>query len=96
MFIIDDLLIGGIRFVLDKVATVVDQEMNNPETYHQRLMQAQMDFEEGRIDEATLATIEEDVVARLRELRDSEQIGGIADAESFDDIEIEVPDIERS
>lgn len=95
MFILDDLLVGGIRFVLDKVATVVDQEMNDPETYHQRLMQAQMDLEEGRIDEATFARIEEDVVARLRELRDREQIGGIADADSFEDIEIDVAGDER-
>ena len=92
MFILDDLLIGGIRFTLDKIAAVVDQELNNPETYHQRLMEAQMDLEEGRIDEATFARIEEDVLARIRELKQNEQLGGIADASSFDDIEVEIHD----
>ena len=92
MFILDSLLIGGIKFALDKVATVGDQEMNNPETYHQRLMEAQMDLEEGRIDEATFAQIEEDALARIRELKQNEEIGGIADADSFDDIQVEIHD----
>lgn len=92
MFLLDSLLIGGIKFALDKVATVVDQEMNDPETYHQRLMEAQMDLEEGRIDEATFAQIEEDVLARIRELKKNDEIGGIADADSFDEIEVEIHD----
>jgi hypothetical protein len=92
MFILDSLLIGGIKFALEKVAAVVDQEMNNPETYHQRLMEAQMDLEDGRIDNATFARIEKDVLARIRELRKNEEIGGIADADSFDDIEVEIHD----
>ena len=92
MFLLDSLLINGIKFALDKVATVVDQQMNDPETFHQRLMEAQMDLEEGRIDEATFAQIEKDVVARIRELKRNEQIGGIADADSFGDIEVEIHD----
>jgi hypothetical protein len=92
MFILDSLLIGGIKFALDKVASVVDQEMNNPETYHQRLLEAQMDLEEGRIDDAAFAEIEKDVLARIRELKKNEEIGGIADADSFDDIEVEIFD----
>jgi hypothetical protein len=92
MFLLDSLLIGGIKFALDKVAAVVDQEMNNPETYQQRLLEAQMDLEDGRIDEATFAQIEEDVLARIRELRQHDEIGGIADADSFDDIQVEIHD----
>lgn len=96
MFILDSLLIGGIRFVLDKVATVVDQELDNPATLHQHLLEAQMDLEEGRIDEATFAAIETDLLARIRELKANDQVGGIADATRFDDVEIEVADDERS
>ena len=95
MFILDSLLIGGIRFVLDKVATVVDQELDNPATLHQHLLEAQMDLEEGRIDEATFAEIEADVLARIRELKASEQTGGIADATAFEEVEIEIADDER-
>ena len=49
----------------------------------------------GAIDEATFAKIEEDVLARIRELKENEQTGGIADATAFDDIEIEIPDDDR-
>jgi len=31
MFLLDSLLIGGIQYVLDKVATVAEQELNDPE-----------------------------------------------------------------
>jgi hypothetical protein len=96
MFILDNLLIGGIKFCLDKIATVVDRELDNPEHLQEQLLEAQMDLEEGRIDEERFAEIEADVLARMRELRGSEGAGGIADATSFDDVEVEVLDDERS
>ena len=37
MFLLDSLLIGGIRFVLDKVSTIADQEVNDPERQRERL-----------------------------------------------------------
>ena len=89
MFILDTLLINGISFVLDKVRTVAEQELDNPETLHHHLMEAQLDFEEGRIDEDTFAQIQDDILARIRELKASEQTGGIADASSFEDIEVD-------
>ena len=95
MFILDSLLINGIKFALDKVAQVVDQELNNPEHLHQRLLEAQMDLDEGRIDEATFAQIERDVMVQLREMRGGEASGGIADASGFDEIEVEVADDDR-
>lgn len=91
MFILDDLLIGGIRFCLEKVAHVVDQELDNPDAFQQRLLEAQMQLEEGVIDEETFAQIEADVFARLRELKGNEG-GGIADASAFDEIEVEIND----
>jgi hypothetical protein len=95
VFILDSLLINGIKFALDKVAQVVDQELNNPEHLHQRLLEAQMDLEEGRIDEAAFAVIEREVLEQLREMKGTDAGGGIADASSFDEIEVEVADDER-
>ena len=69
MFLLDSLLINGIRFVLDKVATVADQELNDPETQRERLLEAQMKLESGEIDEAEFAGIEADVFERLREIK---------------------------
>ncbi len=95
MFLLDSLLIGGIKFVLDKVATVVDQELDNREHLQQQLLEAQLDLEEGRIDAAAFAVVEADVLARMRELRSNQQTGGIADAESFEGIEVEIDEGSR-
>jgi hypothetical protein len=73
MFLIDDLLIGGLSFVFDKIATVVDQEMNDESSLHRTLMEAQMQLEEGEITDAEFASIEADVVARLRALREARE-----------------------
>jgi hypothetical protein len=95
MFILDSLLIGGIKFALEKVAQVVDEELDNPEHLQQQLLEAQMQLEEGAIDEAAFAEIERDIFARLREMKGGEATGGIADATSFEDIEVEVGDDDR-
>jgi hypothetical protein len=92
MFILDSLLINGIKFALDKVLQVAEQELDNPESLQQRLLEAQMQLEEGEIDEETFAQIETDVFARIRELKGNEASGGIADASAFDDIEVEIVD----
>jgi hypothetical protein len=96
VFILDSLLIGGIKFALEKVLAVAEQELDNPESLQHQLLEAQMDLEEGRIDEERFAEIEADVLARLRELRSDEPSGGIADANSFEDIEVEIAEDDRS
>ena len=96
MFLLDSLLINGMKFALDKVAQVVDQELNDPEHLHQQLLEAQMQLEEGTIDEETFADIERDVMARLREMKGGEGSGGIADASRFEEIEVEIRDDHRS
>ena len=95
MFILDSLLINGISFVLDKVRQVAEQQLDNPEVLQQQLLEAQLQLEDGTIDEATFREIERDVFARLRELKGTEAAGGIADATSFEELEIEVVDDER-
>ena len=96
MFILDTLLINGITFALDKVREVAEQQLDNPEVLQQQLLEAQMQLEEGVIDDETFARIERDIFARIREMKSSEPVGGIADASSFEDVEIEVADDEHS
>jgi hypothetical protein len=69
MFILDNLLVGGLRFVLDKVATIADQELNDPERQRERLLEAQLKLENGEIDEGEFAAIEADVFDRIREIK---------------------------
>ena len=90
MFILDSLLINGIKFALDKVLQVAEQELDNPEALQQRLLEAQLQLEEGAIDDQEFARIEADVFARIRELKGADGAGGIADASRFDDIEVEI------
>jgi len=90
MFILDSLLINGIKFALEKVVQVAEQELDSPEALQQRLLEAQLQLEEGAIDESTFAEIEADVFARIRELKGDEAGGGMADASAFDEIEVEI------
>lgn len=75
MFLLDSLLVGGLRFVLDKVATVVDAELNDDTALHAQLMEAQMRLELGEMSQAEFDTFEADVLVRIREIRTRRQEG---------------------
>ena len=71
MFLIDDLIIGGLRFVLDKVATVADQELNSEDRLRERLLDAQLANELGDLSDEEFRTEEREILARMRELREA-------------------------
>ena len=87
MLIIDTLLIGGIRFVLDKVAAAVETELNDDTALREQLLAAQMRLELGELSQADFDTLEQDLLARLREIRDRRQ-GSSAAGLSPDDYQI--------
>lgn len=78
MFLLDSMLVGGLRFVFDKIATAVDTEMNDDTALREQLLAAQMRLELDEIDQAEFDTLEADVLARLREIRDRRQGAGAA------------------
>jgi hypothetical protein len=78
MFILDTLFIGGLRFVLDKIAAAVDTELNDDTALRERLLAAQMRVELGEMSAAEVADLEADILARLREIRDRRQGGEAA------------------
>ena len=94
MFLLDSLLINGIQFVLDKVATIADTEMNDPERQRERLLEAQLKLESGEIDDAQFAEIEADVFERIREIkaRTQPQEGIVDDDHRIAGVEITVDD----
>ena len=69
MFLLDSLLINGISFVLDKITTIADAELNDPERQRERLLEAQMRLEAGEISEKEFSAIEADVFDRIREIK---------------------------
>ena len=69
MFLLDSLLVNGISFVLDKVATIADQELNDPDRQRERLLEAQLKLEAGEMTDEEFAAIEADVFERIREIK---------------------------
>ena len=73
MFILDSLLIGSLRFVLDKVVAAAEAEMNDDTALRDQLLEAQMRLELGEISEDEFAVIERDVLAAIREIKRPQQ-----------------------
>lgn len=78
MFLLDSLLIGGLRFVFDKIAAAVDTELNDDTALREQLLAAQMRLELGEMSQPEFDELEADILARLREIRDRRQGPGAA------------------
>ena len=55
MIILDTLLLGGIKFVLGKIAAAVDAELNDDTALKEELLAAQMRLEMGELSEEEFA-----------------------------------------
>jgi len=73
VFILDSILIGSLRFVLDKVVAAAEAEMNDDTALRDQLLEAQMQLELGEITDEEFARIEADVLARIREIKRPQQ-----------------------
>jgi hypothetical protein len=69
VIVLDKMLIGGIKFVLGKVAAAVDAELNDDTRLREELLAAQMRLELGEITAEEFAALESEVLVRLREIR---------------------------
>ncbi len=96
MFILDSMLIGSIRFVLDKVIAAAETELQDDSALRDRLLEAQMRLELGEISDEEFGEIERDVLMAIREIKGRQQgpismspddkITGV-DIQSFDERE---------
>jgi hypothetical protein len=73
VIILDTLLIGGIKFVLNKIVDAVDSQLNDDSVVREELLAAQMRLELGEISEKEFTTLEADLLARLREIRERQR-----------------------
>src|SRR5262245_20050822 len=73
MFILDTLLIGSLRFVLDKVVAAAEAEMKDDTALREQLLEAQMQLELGEISDEEFAEIERDVLTRIRDIKGRRQ-----------------------
>ena len=83
MFFLDSLFVSGLKFVFEKIAAVADAETFDETILHDRLLQAQLQLENGEISDEEFADIEAEVFERLRQIRaEKEGVPSVADATS--------------
>jgi hypothetical protein len=73
--------------VLDKVATVVDTELNDDTALREQLLAAQMRLELGELSQTEFDALEADILVRLREIRERQQ-GPAAPGEASEDFKV--------
>jgi hypothetical protein len=87
MLIVDSLIIAGVRFVLDKVVAAVETEMNDDSVLRERLLEAQMRVELGEMTQEEFDVFEDDILARIREIKERQR-GGESAAISPKDMKV--------
>ena len=87
MFILDSLFVGGLRFVMEKIADVADREMNDPERWRGMLLEAQLAYENGEITAEDMALREREILARLRDLH-PESSGTVLSTDDLEGIDV--------
>jgi len=95
MFLLDSLLIDGLKFVFDKLLQVAEAELSDDTVLRERLLDAQMRLEQGELSMEEFSEIEQDVFARLREIRGGHTgaISMTSSDSSVNTVEIESPDL---
>jgi hypothetical protein len=69
MILVDSLLVGGLRFVLDKLIAAVDAEMTDDGALRAQLLEAQVRRELGEISEEDYLELEADLLLRIQEIQ---------------------------
>lgn len=69
MFILDSLMISGLRWTLQTIATAADTERNDDTALREQLLEAEMRRELGEISDEAFRAIEGDLLARMRDIR---------------------------
>ena len=75
MFILDSLMISGIRWVLETTVTAAEAEMNDDTALREQLLEAEMRREMGEITDDEFRDAEADLLARIREIKERREGG---------------------
>jgi hypothetical protein len=94
VIILDSLLIGSLRFVLDKIVSAAQAEAEDDSALREQLLEAQMRFELGEISDAEFSEIERDIIARIREIKGARQGGAISMSASDNVTGVEIESFE--
>ena len=94
MIIIDRLVIGGLVFVLRRIAEAVDAGMDDVDTLREELLAAQMRLELGELTAEEFAAVERELLGRLREVQ-QRQTGGPGGPMRITGVDVSVADDEE-
>ena len=75
MFVLDSLMISGIRWALETALTAAEAEMNDDSVLREQLLEAEMRREMGEISDEEFTDIETDLLARIREIKERREGG---------------------
>jgi hypothetical protein len=75
MFILDSLMISGIRWALETAITAAEAEMNDDSVLREQLLDAEMRRELGEITDEEFRATEADLLKRIREIRERREGG---------------------
>jgi hypothetical protein len=76
MFILDSLMIAGIRWALETTVTAAEAEMNDDSVLREQLLEAEMRREMGEISDEEFVDIEADLLTRIREIKERREGAG--------------------
>src|SRR5688572_14230779 len=75
MFLLDSLMIAGIRWAIETTITAAEAEMNDDTALREQLLAAEMNREMGEISDEEFEEIEADLLARIREIKERREGG---------------------
>jgi hypothetical protein len=70
MFLLDSLMISGLKWVMNTVVTAAEAEMNDDTALREQLLDAEMRHETGEISDEEFRDIEADILGRIREIKE--------------------------
>jgi hypothetical protein len=76
MFLLDSLMISGIKWVMKTVITSAEAEMNDDTALREQLLEAEMRREMGEISDDEFAEVEADLLGRIREIKERREGAG--------------------
>ena len=75
MFLLDSLMISGLKWVMNTVVTAAEAEMNDDTALREQLLDAEMRRELGELSDQEFGDLEADLLTRIREIKERREGG---------------------
>ena len=75
MFLLDSLMISGLKWVMKTVVTAAEAEMNDDTALREQLLDAEMRRELGELSDQEFEDLEADLLTRIREIKERREGG---------------------